>query len=89
MRIELSTISGLDVFTDRGKYVGKVDDVVIDPHEKRVSGLAVGNLNRDVFDTDARGVIVPYRWVISIGDVAIIKELSVKKAELEDTEEEK
>jgi sporulation protein YlmC with PRC-barrel domain len=74
MRTELTSLMDLKVYTDKGKYVGKVDDVIIDPNEKRISALAIGDVNRDVFDVPAKGIRLPYRWVLAVGDIIIIKQ---------------
>jgi len=74
MEIELSSLYGQDIYTDRGVYVGKVEDVSVDIKERRISGLAVRNINPNAFDVgNKRGVIIPYRWVIAIGDIILIK----------------
>jgi len=38
MEIQLSSLYGQDLYTDRGIYVGKIEDVSVDIREKRVSG---------------------------------------------------
>jgi len=82
MEIELSSLYGQDIYTDRGVYVGKVEDVSVDIKERRISGLAVRNINPNAFDVgNKRGVIIPYRWVIAIGDIILIKH--VKKGRRE------
>ncbi|KAF5427502.1 Sporulation protein YlmC, PRC-barrel domain family [Candidatus Methanophagaceae archaeon] len=74
MEIELSSLYGQEIYTDRGVYVGRIEDVNVDITEKRVSGLAVRDINPNAFDTgDKAGVIIPYRWVIAIGDIVLIK----------------
>ena len=80
MKIELTSLHGLNIYTDKGSYVGTVDDVVIDPNEKKISGLAVGNVNTNMFEVDGGGVIIPYRWVTAIGDVILMKEIQPNKA---------
>ena len=64
---------GLDVYTDTGIYVGKVKDVAIDIKERKIAGLAVENVNKDLFSVEAKGVIIPHRWVLAIGDIVLIK----------------
>jgi len=78
MKIELTSLHGLNIYTDKGSYVGTVDDVIIDPNEKKISGLAVGNVNTNMFEVDG-GVIIPYRWVTAIGDVILMKEIQTNK----------
>lgn len=89
MRAEVSTLFGLNVYTDKGVYVGKVNDVVLDPNESRISGLAVGKINPEQLNViDNKGVILPYRWIIAVGDIVIIKHFNkLKKKEGESKKE--
>lgn len=77
------------MYTDRGVYVGRIEDVSVDIKEKRISGLAVKNINPNAFDVGKRkGVIIPYRWVTAIGDIVLIKHVRSRVAEKEKEEEE-
>ncbi|MDI6640304.1 MAG: PRC-barrel domain-containing protein, partial [Methanocellales archaeon] len=76
MRAELTSLFGLDVYTDKGKHVGKVNDVVLDADERRITGLAISDINPDLFDVQSRGIIIPYRWVLSVGDVVVVKQIT-------------
>jgi sporulation protein YlmC with PRC-barrel domain len=73
MQAEVSTMFGLNVYTDRGIYIGKVNDVVLEVNERKVTGLAVSRLNPAMFDTSKTGVVIPYRWVTAVGDVVLIR----------------
>ncbi|MEA3293919.1 MAG: PRC-barrel domain-containing protein [Euryarchaeota archaeon] len=86
MRTEVSTLFGVNVYTDKGVYVGRVDDVILDPNESKISGLAIGKINQDMFDaTSSKGVVLPYRWVTAVGDVILIKQVFSKfKKKIED-----
>ncbi len=85
MHAEITTLLGLDVYTQKGVYVGKVDDAVLDPEQKIVSGLALGSINKSLFDHKAKGVIIPYRWVMAVGDIILTKHLARNaKAERKD-----
>jgi sporulation protein YlmC with PRC-barrel domain len=84
MELELSSLYGQDLYTDRGVYVGKIEDVSVDIKEKRISGLAVRNVNPNAFDVSRdKGVIIPYRWVTAIGDIVLIKHVKRRRAEVE------
>lgn len=72
---EISTLFGLKVYTNEGRYVGKVDDVVIDLERRQIRGLAVGDYNKALIDSKAPGIIIPYRLVKSVGDIVIIKDV--------------
>lgn len=78
MKMEVTSLPGLEVYTTKGRYLGKVDDVVINPVDKKISGLAVSEINRDVFDVETKGVIIPFRWVTAIGDIILVREITKK-----------
>ncbi len=89
MEIELSSLYGLGLYTDRGIYVGKIEDVSVDVKEKRISGLAVKDVNPNAFNVGKKkGVILPYRWVTAIGDIVLIKHVRRRALEREAEEEE-
>ncbi|ABE52372.1 PRC-barrel domain-containing protein [Methanococcoides burtonii] len=75
MRADITSLFGLNVYTNQGTYVGKVNDLVFDVDERLVSGLALSDINRDIFDVQTRGVILPYRWVVTTGDIVIIRDV--------------
>ncbi len=88
MEIELSSLYGQEIYTDRGMYVGKVEDVNVDITEKRISGFAVRDINPNAFDVgNKQGVIIPYRWVMAIGDIVLIKHVKRRLATKERGEE--
>ncbi len=78
MHAELTSLFGLNVYTDKGLYVGNINDVVIEVDEarRRVTGLAINRINREMFDVTREGVILPYRWVLAIGDIVIVKQVN-------------
>lgn len=88
MRAEVSTLFGLNVYTDKGVYIGKVNDVVLEPNESKISGLAVGNVNKELFDVSSNGIILPFRWVIAVGDIILTRQISTKIIKKSDEEEE-
>jgi sporulation protein YlmC with PRC-barrel domain len=73
MHAEVTSILGLDVYTERGIFLGRVDDAMLDPEQGVVSGLALGDVNRSIFDLKSGGVIIPYRWVRAVGDIVLVK----------------
>ena len=75
MHIEITSLLDLEVYTQKGIFVGKVDDAVLDPDEGAVSGLALGNVNKSLFDFKGKGLVVPYDWVTAVGDIIIMKHL--------------
>lgn len=77
---EITTFFGMRVFTDEGRYVGRVEDVIIDQNTRSISGLAISDFNKGLIDSHARGVIIPYRIVKAVGDIIIIKDLFRRKS---------
>ncbi len=73
MQAEVSTLFGLNIYTEKGVYIGKVNDVVLEVGEKKATGLAATKLNPNMFDIVNKGVVVPFRWVTAIGDVVLIR----------------
>jgi len=68
-------LNKLNVYTDRGTYVGRVADAQIDTKERRITGLSLVDINRQLLNVETTGAIIPYRWVLAVGDIVIIKEL--------------
>ena len=87
MRAEITSLFGLNVYTDVGTYIGKVSDLVLDANSRKVSGLAVSDINREVFEVPTKGVIIPYRWVVTTGDIVIIRDVVKKFSPPKETEE--
>ena len=88
---EITTLVGREVYTKNGVFVGEVEDLRLDLDRQSVTGLALHQLNHELFSKEAhssRGVIVPYRWVQSVGDVVIVNEIVERIASTEDDEEE-
>ena len=51
MKWQISQLFGMNVYSDKAVYLGKVEDVVLDVTNKKVSSLALTNVNRDAIDT--------------------------------------
>ena len=75
---EITSLVGREVYTNTGVFIGQVEDLRLDMDAEEVTGLALHELNSELFDaevTSARGVIVPYRWVQAVGDVVIVNDI--------------
>lgn len=55
--VELSTLYNLDVYTTRGKYIGRIQDVVLNIKKGRVSTLKAVAMNPDKKNVGIRDVI--------------------------------
>jgi sporulation protein YlmC with PRC-barrel domain len=75
MRAEITSLFGLSIYTSSGVYVGKLQDLVLDVEERKVTGIAISDINRELFDLSSKGVIIPYRWVMTAADIIIIRDV--------------
>ena len=86
---EITSLVGREVYSNDGVFVGEVEDLRLDMTDERVTGLALGQINRDLFDDrleGANGVLLPYRWVRAVGDVVLVNDAveQLKTADGED-----
>lgn len=75
---EITTLVGREVYSNNGVFVGEVEDVQLNLDDEAVTALAVAELNPELFEDlagSARGVLIPYRWVRSVGDVILINDI--------------
>jgi len=89
-RAEIGSLVGREVYSNNGVFVGEVEDVRIDLDHEVVTGIAVGGLNREVLGGRARnagGVIVPFRWVRSVGDIVLVNDVIERLREPENESE--
>ncbi len=84
---EISTLFGMRVYTDEGRYVGKIQDVVIDEEKKMIRGIAVVEYNRALIESRAQGVILPYAIVRAIGDIVLVKDVFKRRRKKQEAEE--
>lgn len=88
---EITTLVGREVYTKTGVFLGEIEDLRLDLESEELTGLALHELNRELFAeeaTTARGVIVPYRWVQSVGDVVIVNDIAERIQRSKDKDDE-
>ena len=68
---EISKIKGLEIYAPNGFFVGYADRFIVEPSDKRISGILVEAANPVLVDPDVL-IKIPYRWVQSVGDVIIL-----------------
>ena len=78
---EISTLLGLKVYTDEGRYVGVVKDLVLDVENRRIKSLAISDYNKTLTNSKAKGILIPYRLVKAVGDIVIVKDVFRAKKE--------
>ena len=76
----LTELMGKDVFTRNAKFVGKIDDTMVDTEKGNLYGVAVG-LSKESFlskaisgsETSARkSILIPYREIIACEDIVLV-----------------
>ena len=92
--VQVTSVSGTwekDVFTDRGMYCGKIEDVECDLKRFKVRSLVVKAVRGSYVSQmlgGKRGLIIPFPMVEAIGDVVIIKHIAAPVEEKESAESE-
>lgn len=76
MNADITSLLGLEVYTQKGVFVGRVDDAVLDPEKGVISGLALGSVNKELFSQKGRGIVIPYKWITAVGDIVIMRHLT-------------
>ena len=74
---EITSLVGREVYSNNGVFVGEVEDLRLDMDSERVTGLALGEINRNLFEgrvEGSQGVLLPYRWVRAVGDVVLVND---------------
>jgi sporulation protein YlmC with PRC-barrel domain len=76
METQITDLFGLQIYTDKGMYIGEVDDVVIDVDSKKIEALVVGKVNDQLFELkNYKGLKIPYRIISAIDDIVLIRHL--------------
>ncbi|MFC7199469.1 PRC-barrel domain-containing protein [Halospeciosus flavus] len=88
---EITSLVGREVYSNNGVFVGEIEDVRLNLDTEVVNGLALGELNSELFKqhaTGRKGVIIPYRWVRAVGDVVLVNDIVERLKGTEEGEEE-
>jgi sporulation protein YlmC with PRC-barrel domain len=86
---EITSLVGREVYSNNGVFVGEVEDIRLDMEQEVVTGLALGQVNRDLFDSrvdKSKGVLIPYRWVRAVGDVVLVNDIVERLSEPDEEE---
>jgi sporulation protein YlmC with PRC-barrel domain len=87
---EITSLVGREVYSNNGVFVGEIEDVRLDLDARSVTGLALAELNHELFAGRVEGntgVIVPYRWVRAVGDIVLINDV-IERLDADEEEEE-
>ncbi|HDH41754.1 MAG TPA: hypothetical protein ENG12_05060 [Candidatus Altiarchaeales archaeon] len=76
MSKRLSQIYGMDIFTEKAEYVGKVGDIILNIENGEIMQLSLRKLTSKE-GTDIRRILqeetIPYDEVTRVGDIIICK----------------
>ncbi len=77
--INLIELNGKDVYTKNGKYIGKIDDTMLDTEKGSVYGIVIGMAKESflykMFEQSGEGkkaILIPHRHIISADDIVLI-----------------
>lgn len=71
MDAEVTSFINLPVYTHGGRYVGVVQNIILDLPNRRVGSLLLTRTSPKLIE-GGHNVAVPYRWVSSVGDIIIL-----------------
>ncbi|MEM0156119.1 MAG: PRC-barrel domain-containing protein [Thermoplasmataceae archaeon] len=72
MLTEISELTGMKVYSDKGKYIGPVDDVIVDLDRQCIHGLYIESPNSQLVENGAP-ISIPYRWIKAVGEIILLK----------------
>ena len=76
MENQITDLFGLQIYTDKGMFIGEVEDVVIDVDGKKIESIVAGKVNDQLFEMkNFKGVKIPYRIISAIDDIVLIRHL--------------
>ena len=76
METQITELFGLQIYTDKGMFIGEVEDVVIDVDSKKIEAVVVGKVNDQLFELKSfKGLKIPYRIISAIDDIVLIRHL--------------
>lgn len=63
---------GLEVYTPKGIFVGKVTEIGFDLNNKSVDGIIIDDVNPAIAEHNII-LNIPFDWISAIGDVILLK----------------
>jgi len=88
MLIESTELISLQVYTQKGRYLGLVKNVLLDMEKEAIYELILTHTNPELIESGL-DIAVPYRWVDKIGEVVMLRFFPGKIKLKEDPEKRK
>ena len=69
---EITSLLGLQIYTQYGVFVGVINNVIVDIGKHKAHSLYVEQTNPTLVE-DSRSITIPYRWVQNGGDIVLLR----------------
>ena len=69
---EVTSLLGLQIYTQFGVFVGVVNNVIVDLKTHKADSLYVDETNPTLVEA-SRSITVPFRWVQNVGDIILLR----------------
>ena len=70
---KLSEIYGIRIYSDRARYIGSIEDTVIDDKEGTIVGFVFGRKG-------GKAISIPFNSIMAIGDILLVYSKKTEQA---------
>ena len=70
---KVSEVYGMRIYSDRARYVGSIEDAVIDDKGGAIVGLVFGH-------REGKAISIPFDSIMAIGDIVLVYSKKAEKA---------
>ena len=81
---EVTSLLGLQIYTNYGVFIGVVNNVIVDIKKHCAESFYVEETNPTIVEA-SRSITIPYRWVQHVGDIILLKHFP-ERVEMSDDE---
>jgi len=72
MLTEITSLYNLEVYTQKGVYLGRIYEILLDTEKNAIYEVILGETNPTIVD-ESRDLGIPFRWVQSVSEVVVLK----------------
>jgi sporulation protein YlmC with PRC-barrel domain len=69
---EVTSLLGLQIYTNYGVFVGVINNIIIDVKTHKAQSLYVEETNPTLIE-ESRSITIPFRWVQNVGDIVLLR----------------
>ena len=70
---KLSEVYGMRIYSDRARYIGSIEDTVIDDKEGTIVGFVFGRKG-------GKAISIPFNSIMAIGDILLVYSKKTEQA---------